>query len=136
MTISLTRHGLKGSYSATKGDATSIAPKGSPSRVRPTGSPWFTISQSSPIFPCLKVPLDFDLNCPLKLGVQMSFNFRFKFVLQFSMFYYPFKFNFKYSFKTQLLHFFKFRFEKRSILTNTLNCPLHYDFKRSSTFRF
>ena len=46
---SLTKHGLKGSYSFTKGDATSVAPNGS-SWVRPIGSPRFTISQRSPTF--------------------------------------------------------------------------------------
>ena len=54
--ISLTKHGLKGSYSATKRDATSLAISGSPGQVTP-GSPRFTISQSSQKNTFFKCPL-------------------------------------------------------------------------------
>ena len=74
--FSLTRHALKGSYSVTKGDATSCAPNGSHSRV-PPGSPRFTFSQSCPQI----LFLDFLYNSISTFPLQHDF--RLPFILWF-----------------------------------------------------
>ena len=143
ISYSLTKHGLKGSYSATKADATSLALSGFPGRV-PPGSPRFTISQSSPtcvflnflsipiIFltfllnPLLEVPLNFDFentslydfNYPYIFDSNDSFTFRLFNFPNFSVFNIPFNIDFKLS-----LHI-RFPISKRPIIFNKITLSI------------
>ena len=128
---SLTKYGLKGSYSFTAGDVTSPALSGSPSGV-PPGSPRLSISQSFPTIQCLSISLKIQQLVFLLekiIGFTLTFEFEVSslkipshfdlYFLYNSIFKYPLNFDFQMSFKLR-----------------SKNIPSHFDLNVSFEFRF